>query len=156
MKLIFTKSTAPLSVLIRWGLNEPCSHFAIVFYENFVVHSNLVGVHTDFLNTFETHAEVVHEIEYDPGDLEQLRILKNLISTSAGHGYDYGALLYFMWSVFLFRFFKRPMPRRNQWGSTSLYLCTELARSLPPEILQDLDLAMTSPEQLYLKLKPKA
>jgi hypothetical protein len=153
MKLIFTKSSSPLSVLIRWGLREPFSHFAVVFDEKFVMHSNLYGINLAWLRTFLKHSEIMAEIPV-PISLDHEEILyRNLLDSYDGRHYDYGAFLFFMWRGFLNRIFKIPFPRKNRFGNKEAFLCTEVALLLPLGLQLPQDLGMISPYRLYNILK---
>src|SRR3972149_5686290 len=117
MKLIWTKSKAPLSVLIRWGLNEPVSHFAIVFDDFLVFHSNLVGVHMVSMNRFlKSTAQIVYEKNYAMVLEDEEAIYRAIISKHDGEPYDFGAFFYFIWRVLLHKFFKTPVPATNPRG----------------------------------------
>jgi hypothetical protein len=146
MKLIWTKSHLPLSKLIRWGLDEPVSHFAVVIEDSIVFHSNLWGVHIEWYSTFKEHCEVVYEIEVD-GTFEDV---KPIIDKLAGKPYDIKALLFFAYRGALLKFFKIPLPNRNYWADPDALLCTGLAQAFVPS---DKDYEIVSPYQLYLMIK---
>jgi hypothetical protein len=157
MKLIWTKSSAPLSVLIRWGLNEPVSHFAIVFDDFLVFHSNLLGVHMESLKRFSSgSAKIVYTVEIPLPLEEEERIYEGLIPQYDGQNYDYGAFCYFMWRALIWKLFNIPIPAVNRWASSASEICTEMAGTLPKQVLDKEtlgDLSMVSPYKLYLKIQ---
>lgn len=157
MKLIWTKSNLPLSIFIRWGLKEATSHFAIVFDEKIVFHSNLLGTNIKWFNTFKNHCEIVHEINYKLSLDQEEEIYQKILNTYDDKKYDYPAFLYLIWRGILRRFFNKPFPEINAWKEKDTYLCTQLATSLPdflvPELKNITDLGMTSPEALYNIIK---
>ena len=157
MKLIWTASSSPLSQLIRWALKEPVSHFAIVFDDKIVFHSNLLGCHVEWFGTFKKKCTVVYEVEYKlPLEVEE-SIYQQIISENDKKWYDYRAFAYFAWRALLFMLFKTPFPKVNKWNDGDSFLCTGLISKLPKEHFPGLcnitDSEMTSPYQAYLKLK---
>lgn len=156
MRLIWTKNKMPLSWLIRWGLDEPVSHFAIVFDDRLVFHSNLFGVHLEWFNTFKKHQEIVFQINVSLPLEKEERVYLDILGQHDSKPYDYLAFIYFMWCGFLRKFFNKEMPKRSQLNNTGAYLCTELAfviLNLLKLEEKDLDLSITSPFQLYLLCK---
>jgi len=153
LKLIFTKGTSPLSWLIRHGLKEPVSHFAIVFDDKFVIHSNLYGVGLKWFSTFTKHAEVVYEIEYKVMNQVEENIYSDIMNNCDASPYDWTAFIYFLYRALLFRVLGKPIPKTNPWGRNNAFLCTELASQLPTYICpRGDDLAITSPYSLYKSL----
>lgn len=157
MKLIFTKSSQPLSKLIRAGLNEPVSHFGIVFDNGIVFHSNLLGTHVEWYKTFTKHCDIVYQIEYAMTLEQEEAIYQTILNTYDELGYDFGALFYFAYRVAAYKFFSVPMPSKNEWSKSDKFLCTELAGTLPnsivPASIKTEDLSIVSPYSLYLKIK---
>ena len=159
MKLIFTKSNLPLSVLIRWGLSEPVSHFAMVFEDKVIFQSNLLGTQINWLKTFLSKhgSEIVFTLEYPLEEHEEDKVWDAICDENDGKSYDYGAFLYFMYRAFLLKFFKLPLPKKNVLATKGEFLCTKLSQSLPADIIpgvaeiQDADIV--TPYQLYLVLQ---
>ena len=153
MKLIWTKSNNPLSLFIRWGLKEPCSHVVIVFDNKIVFHSNLKGAHIEWFQTFKKHVTIVHQIEYKLPLEEEEIVYQNIVNAYDQKAYDYKAFGFFIWRALLFRIMNKPFPSKNSWGSPNGYLCTGLAGQLPIEIIPGLEKAqdkdMLSPQKLY-------
>lgn len=157
MKLLWTKSSKPLSKMIRWVSKEPCSHFAISFDDKFVFHSDLTGAHPTFFNWFMKSHEVVHTMAFDHLPLETEDLIWDLVvmKFDKPRPYDWGAFMYFLVSGLAHRLFNKPMPSKNIWADSSLYLCTELASVLTPILNIPDHLDLTTPEQLWLNAKPK-
>jgi len=154
MKFLFSKSTLILSKAIRWGLNEPVSHFALQFGP-LVVHSNLLGVQVTTSNEFRKHAEIIYELKHETTK-EKHALLFLDVCNFVGRPYDWGAFIYFIWRAILWRLFKNPIPKRNPWGDRGAFLCTEIytiVASHLPGVQAPQDLDLVSPYKLYLILK---
>lgn len=161
MKLAWVKGHAPLSHLIMWGLNEPVSHFAFIFDNSIVFHSDLTGMHISWLSSFLNTHDIVYEIDLQLSLEQEETIYQGVITKYDGSGYDYGAFVYFGWRAFLKKCFGKPMPNSNPWGSKDRYLCDEAIQLLPVEIvgeeIKKMDLSIRSPYQvllILLKYKP--
>ncbi len=159
MKLLWVKSKLPLSKLIMWGLDEPCSHFAIMFDNKIVFHSDITGLHIEWAKTFLKGREVVLEMDYSPGLEKEEEIYQGVLNTYDGSWYDYGGFVYFVWRAFLKKFFKMPLPDKNPWASKKAYLCDEVVQLLPDDIcppaIKAMDLSIKSPYQVWLLLNNK-
>ncbi len=157
MKLIFTKSGLPLSVAIRGLLNEPVSHFGIVFDNGVVFHSNLLGTHIEWYGSFVKHCEIVYQLDYEMSLEQEETIYRNILNTYDDKPYDFGALFYFAYSAVCHRLFGTALALKNKWAKSDSYLCTELAATLPDSIIATTvkteDLSIISPYQLYLQIK---
>lgn len=155
MLLIWTRNKSPLSRLIRWGLREPVSHFAIVFDESLVFHSNLLGVHLEWFNTFKKKQEIVYTIPLRHTTLEEQEVVfRSIVDRFNGKMYDYGAFLYLCYRVALKRLFGKPIPAHNRWNDQGKYLCHELAEGLPGPFRVE-NLEIITPYQLYEIYKSK-
>lgn len=162
MRLVWTKSHLPLSVFIRWGLRQPVSHFAIVFNDNLLFQSNLLGTGLDYYPVYKQSVTVVHELEVPIDVAAEDRIYNSAMLEMAHKPYGWGAFLYLVWRGFLANYFHRPMPPRNPWWQPGSYLCVGIAQTLDsdgvPEPIRAAvrlipDLEMITPYQLYLALQ---
>lgn len=157
MKLIWTKSNKILSVAIRWALREPVSHFGIVFDNGIIFHSNLAGTHVQWYRSFQKSCDIVYEHQYDLKLKEEELVFQNILNRYDDLGYDFKAFFYFCWRGLLYRILGKPLPTKNEWNSSDRFLCTELASTLPddvvPRAIKDQDLSIVSPYRLYLELK---
>lgn len=141
MRILFTKSSSPLSRVIRAVTKEPVSHCAIDC-SGWILHSNLYGVHVELPQTFTSHSEIVYSIDI-PFDIN--KIMATLAKDELKF-YDYGALLY-LGLRYLFPF----LPKKNLWQSSNMYLCTEWVT----DVLASNPDSMITPYQLYLQLVSK-
>lgn len=159
MKLIWVKGKTPLSKLIMWGLDEPVSHFAIEFDNKIVFHSDLRGTHIQWSKTFYKNRDLVFELEYKPGLNKEEEIYQTILDTYDGSSYDYGGFLYFCWRAALKKFFKKPLPDSNPWGSKKSFICDEVVQLLPDDVcppeVKDMDLSIKSPYQVWMLLNNK-
>jgi len=159
MKLIFTKSNLPLSVLIRWFLDSDCSHFAIVFKSEdggLMFESNLLGTHPKFYKTALKSMTVVHEIDLNQISDEQQNILwDTIVDHVDGQPYNYTGFAYFCWRAILKKFFGIQLPAKNPWSMPGTFLCEEVFNSLKTITNKniDVDLSMVSPQDMYLFAK---
>jgi len=160
MKLLWVKGHTPLSKLIMWGLEEPVSHFAILFDEKIIFHSNLMGVHIEWYNSFLKNHDIVKEMDLDLDLAREEEIYQAVIDQYDGKSYDYGAFLYFTYRGFLKKLFKIPLPQKNPWGSKDAFLCNEMVQAFPdcicPPAIKAMDLSMKSPYQVWLLLNNKS
>lgn len=165
MKILFTKSSLPLSKLIRWGFNEPTSHVAIMFDNKLVFQSNLLGVGLEGIYRFQAAAEIVFTIDVPMNLKSEEQIYQNLLSQYDGKSYDFKAFAYFGYRVILKKLFGKPMPDKNSWQRPDAFLCDGLLAALQdpclPAWLQKAisglgDIEMKSPYQVYLAISEAA
>lgn len=132
MKLIWTKSNLPLSVVIRGVTGEDCSHFAFVFESSpagLMFESNLLGSHPVFfqssLKGFGAMT-IVHELPV-PGTLAQENAFwDDLVKYLDDKPYDYTGAVYTGAMVLRERVFKVAIPPTNPWRTNGTYYCDEL------------------------------
>jgi hypothetical protein len=156
MKLVWVRGNKLLSKFIMWGLKEPVSHFAIIFDNKIVFHSDLLGVRIMWLPTFLESHEIVFQMDFANATLEdQEGVYQSIVTKFDGKPYDYKAFIYFGWRGLLWRLFKKPFPAKNAWN-TGGYLCTEMAEVLPdsivPKEIKEKDISMMSPYRLWLEM----
>lgn len=154
MKLIWTKSKLPLSVLIRNFLGSDCSHFAIVFESRgsgLMFESNLLGTHPRFYKTALKHMEVVHELDIILTIEQENDIWDEIVEKFDGRKYNYKGFLYFCYRAILKKLFKMPLPDKNIFSQPGTYLCDQIFEALGILSKEEIgiDLAMVSPQHLY-------
>jgi len=129
MKLVWTKSKLPASVLIRAITGEDCSHFAIVFESSakgLMFHSNFLGVHPQFYTTALKSMEVVHEMDI-PVTLEIEDIIwDRAVQMYDGKSYDYLGAIYIGYRKLLSRLFGIEKPKTNPLASADKFYCDEI------------------------------
>lgn len=129
MKLLFVKSPMIGSRIIRWGLDEPVSHVIVSFDVDkmpVMFHSYGSGLTRLYADEFEKHRyEIVDLVELPLIFSQELAARKEFEASTGYQKYDYLALAYFSWRVFLKKFFKKPLPDVNRWGFSDYDLCTE-------------------------------
>lgn len=152
MKLIWTKGSSILSKAIIWGLDEPVSHFAVVFDDKIVFHSNLLGTHLNWLDTFKKHSEIVYTIEYKMTLEQEEAVYQNMIKYDE-RPYDFPSFFYFGYCILKKKFFNTPIPRLNKYNKPTEFLCYELAEGLNGIAFHhQIEGLLISPYQLYLWL----
>ena len=154
MKLIFTKSKLPLSVLIRSFLNSDCSHFAIVFDvrgAGLMFESNLLGTHPRFYKTALKHMEVVHELNLSLSLEQENDVWDEIVEKFDGRKYNYKGFAYFCYRAVLKKVFNKPLPPKNIFSQCGTYLCDQIFLALGILTKEEIaiDLAMVSPQELY-------
>lgn len=152
MKVLFTKNPSLIgSRAIMWGLDEPCSHVAMVFFQSIVFHSTLAGIHLEPLVTFLEKNEIVYEIDIEVKHGKERELFDKVSKERFGGSYDMSAFLYFGWRVFLKKFFNKPLPLSNKFNSRRDEFCVEFAATVLG--MDEIDTSMMSPYQLYLFLE---
>lgn len=154
MKIIFTRNSLPFSCFIRWGLNEPVSHMAIVFDNRIVFHSNFKGIHIEWFETFKKTNVIVYEIEFNLTLEQEEQIYKEIITKNDGKSYDYAGLLYLTYKGIMHKMFNTALPSTNKWASKNQFFCIEIL-SLFKQIEIDTNIEVSTPYQVYKLLKEK-
>jgi len=165
MLFLWLKSNKVGSRLIRWGLKEASSHFAICFDEQLgktalVIESRLTtGVRPIWLGDFLATCEIVHALQAPITRGEEREFYRLFSSRLIGRKYDTWAMGYWVYAGLMYRLFGRRLPNRNEWGENELVYCEEILQYMPEYLeemgvdISDIDLEMTSPEMAYNILK---
>lgn len=163
MKIIFTRSNTPFSWLIRWGFKTDVSHFAIVFDSpagGIMFESNLLGTHPKFYRTAQKHMTVVNAFDIPVTTAQEDFIWDEVVDKYDGKDYDFPGFFYFVWRGFLLKFFNVPLPRKNVFAKTGMYLCIALFEIIEPytpiglsQKIRDTDLEITPPHVIRDLLK---
>ena len=137
--------------LIVWGLEEPCSHFAILFFGKTVFHSTLTGVEVVKYSDFLEYREVVFEKEFEAENekdiFQGLRKFKD-------YKYDWTFFFWLVWSGIKLKFFRIALPDRIKKQQNGGILCTEALSLLPDNVRPDIDYStITTPYKLWKALK---
>jgi hypothetical protein len=159
MKLIWSKSKLPLSVIIRAVTGEDCSHFAFVFETRgagIMFESNLIGTHPSFFkNSLKSHT-IVHEIEI-PLDMNTEDLIWDAcVENFDGKPYDFLGIVYLGWRKLLLRFLGKPLPEKNKWSREGALFCDELYSILniiPEFPFLPVMNGMQTPHDIWDKLK---
>ena len=159
MEFIWTKSSAFGSKVIRWGLDEPVSHFAIRC-NKFIIESDFDGFSIESIYKFENSKRKI-ELTLKPKDISKEMediILTKLIELFRDQEYDFGAYGYFAYRAFLRKFFRIPLPKKNLWADNQKPLCTGVAEAIQiikpewfSEEIKEFDIV--SPYSLYKNMK---
>ncbi len=158
IKYLFTRSNLIGSRLISYGTKydfqkteEAPSHFAILFFDRIILHSNFAnGVHLDSFYRFKQKNQVVCAVRREKcemGRIECMLLFDQLDRRAMSAEYDWPAILYFIWRIFLKWFLNKPMPDKNKWESENKWFCNELF-----EIIFRDDLSMKTPNDLMWML----
>lgn len=133
MKLIWTKSNLPLSILIRWVTGEDCSHFAFVFEsaaKGVMFESNLMGTHPKFFASAKKHMEIVHSIDVPLTIEQENKLWDQVVEQYDDKPYDFTGAIYLGWRIILKRVFGKPLPLFNPWNQAGTFVCDELYQVL--------------------------
>lgn len=162
MKLIWTKSKLPLSVLIRAITGEDCSHFAFVFEtkaQGLLFESNLLGTHPVFLNSMLSSfgdVTLVHAMDLPLSLDDENKVWDLIVAKYDDKPYDFLGAIYLGYRILLKRIFKIPIPAKNAWAESGTYYCDELYNILTqiPGVPQvQVEGAMKTPHDLWLALE---
>lgn len=161
IRFLFTRSNLVGSRAIRQALNEDCSHFAFE-HNGQVIESRIeAGVKERPLAEFTKVNYVVHSLTLrEPNKEFEKRLTESIIEHGQGYPYDAKAICFWAAMILAKRWFNRPLPSSNQWGTMGAHTCVEILRGserLAGEyLLVDLlsrELEMTSPHMLYKILR---
>lgn len=163
MMFLFTSNNLIGSRAIRWALEEPCSHFAIVFDSDpagfgIVFHSKFSGVQFDWWNNFRQHNQIFRA--YEPKDstlYEEEKIYQSIVGKFYGHDYDKCAFFTFGYYGIRRKLTGLPIPRCPSLSSNRDYLCTEIAQGIqefcPKYLPSALPLGLISPYELLKNMR---
>jgi len=159
MMLVWSKSTSPLSLLIRAITGDDCSHFAFVFgsrASGVMFESNLLGTHIKFFqSSLKTH-QIVHSIAVDvPIEIEDM-VWDRVVETYDGKRYDIGGAIYLGLRILAHRLFRLQMPSKNIWADPDAYFCDEVYEALelvPGFPKLNAGNGLETPHDIWLKLK---
>lgn len=158
MRLIWTKSKRPLSVIIRFITKDDCSHFAFVFEsaaKGLMFESNLLGTHPSFYqSSLKTHT-IVHELDIPLTVETEDKIWDIVIQKYDGKKYAFKAALYLGWRKLLFRILRTPIPLKNKWADESEYFCDQVydvLNNIPGFISVDVMSGMDTPHDVWEKV----
>ena len=159
MRHLWTKSSKWGSRLIRWGLDEDCSHYALEFFSErgdkaLVIESRFPsGPRIRTREQFLKKNTLVHEVNYPLSVEDETNIFHDAIGHLFGLKYDFKAVLFFAYAAFLKKFFDVPLPRYNPWGTDTMAYCSEIIFLLDHEFDQFdfscLDSDMISPHMTF-------
>ena len=157
MKLLFVRSQLLGSKLIRWGLRESCSHFAVEFGDLGVVFESKLqgGAQIHKIEEFHRTHETVHTLAFTyPQDTDA--VFQTMMKKFLGDRYDFYAFFFWCKCVLANRLFGTPIPKKNLWAKHGYNMCTELASGIEWIRLwaeaTGTDLEMIGPETLYFEL----
>ena len=150
MEILFTRGRSLFSKLITTATGESTSH-VVVKYGNFIIHSNLKGVHVESYHTFIKNSTIVKALAEAPEGEASNRALKVMAALEKYENswYDLGALFFIGFSLFLRNYLKIPMPKSNLWNASGMFICTEFV-SMAVEGKTD---SMVTPLGLFYKLE---
>lgn len=153
IKYLFTNNKKIGSRAISWGskyewqnINSTPSHSGLLFFNSIVLHSNFNGVHIEPLYFFRKKNTLVCSIKRNKkqrSECECHGLFERYVKKAWGQKYDYTAIFYFTWRIFLKKLFNKPMPLVNKWESPNKWFCDELF-----EIELGIDASMRTPNDL--------
>ena len=137
MKIILTVDTrlGGEDDVITWGLEEPASHFAIVFFDCIVFHAHFWGVGFDGINEVLEHRRIVDIIDIPLSLDEEIEVVRNIKTKKHDNkSYDYLFFLWLAWRVVLLKLFDKKVPDEVGLQSKTGLLCNEAFSILPDRI----------------------
>ena len=152
MKLVWTKSKLPLSVAIRWLLKEPVSHFAVVFDDRLVFHSNLFGTNLQWFDNFKDSCNIVYIKDFRLTLREEEEVYQNLIKFG-NRSYDWSAFFKLLFWGLKKKLTGKDIPMFKD-KSGNAHLCTDIAHALPERVVPFIVRGKTvTPYELYKLVK---
>jgi len=134
VKLIWTRSTllGGKDDLITWGLDEPVSHFAILFDNDKIYHSSFHGSKVEDKIEVLKNRKVIYDIDIPlTGELEDITF--NSVSVLKNR-YDFLFFFWLVWRGVLFKFLNIKIPDKIGFQNPNETLCTEVLEQLPSNI----------------------
>jgi len=166
MIFFWTKSSKIGSRLIRWGLGEDCSHFAIGFFEDSndprVLESRLENGVRDvsFSEFISDGKKIIHAIQWPEIGVEENRVYTYIKNEIEGRPYDAPAVIFWALAGIKRKLFGGGFPIKNDWGRDELFYCVEIVSAMPRDLLEDFgleflkdDIEMMSPHQVFDELR---
>lgn len=133
MIFLFSRNGLPGSKLIRWGLDEPVSHFAMSFDESptgygIVFHAHFTGVTIEWFEDWQNRNEIVYAFTTkSPLELNQEeRIYQVFARRFYGRPYDNIGMAFWIKTILEHKLLGKPIPTENKWGDPMKYLCYEI------------------------------
>lgn len=161
MKLYWTKADTMGSRLIRWGLNEDCSHVVVRvdladgphYYQS----TATSGVQECTFDEFTDTHDVVHELSLKEYHSAFEYAMSALLKKKAGKiPYDWKAISFWAIAAMAKRYWGRVPPRVNMWDETGANFCVEILEGSQVLFGEHLgvefpwpNFSMTSPHRLY-------
>lgn len=122
IEVAFTTSDHYLSQIICDITGENVSHCILIIDRKWVIHSNISGVHAEYIESFLEHSKIVTRIELP--QVSESQVLRSL-DKYHGKWYDFGALLFSGLILITRKYFPKLVPKQNLWQTTGMFLCTE-------------------------------
>jgi len=127
------------------------SHFAILFNDRWVLHSNFAnGVHIEPYYFFKKRNQVITSLRDTTCKMcaiECQLLFDQLTRKAYGLKYDWPAILYFAYRIILRWIFKLPIPDKNKWEAEDKWFCNEIF-----ELVIGRDISMQTPNDLMMIL----
>lgn len=142
MIILFTCSDTVGSEIIRELTSAPISHCALLCGDK-VLQASEYGVVLNTLEDFTQTNHIVYQVNVEGSELE----FEAAVKKYQGHGYDYGALLYFGLYLLMTRLGLKP-PKKNLWHTSGMFICSELVST----VVLGKDTALLTPIALYQEL----
>ncbi len=163
MIFLFTKSDLIGSKMIRWALDEPISHCAVVFdaafdgknHQGIVFHSHFGGVKFSWLKHFYTSNRTIFALRPKDDSLEnEERVYRKIVDNFYGEDYDKKMFFEFSYYALRYKLTGKPIPQESKLGDGQSFLCTELAKKVADEYLSSpLPDGLISPYTLYKSMR---
>jgi len=159
MRILFLKSSSPISKLIMWATREDCSHMAFLFesgLKGLMFESNLLGTHPCFYQTEIKNHTVVHDITMMMGETLEDSVWDIIINQYDGKGYNYLGAIYLGWRKWLKTRFNIALPKQNKWSQPGAFFCDQVydvLNKIPGMKQINVMNGMDTPHDVYLNLK---
>lgn len=157
MRFVWTKNTrlGDSLDLIAFFLQEPVSHFGIVFSNDHVMHWSFTGFHMDYLGKFLERRNIIYTLDFEVSKYREDKIFQQMKDKHDNSQYDYFYLLWLVWRCALLLILKNPIPYVSpKLDLKNHMICNEAIEGLPKDVRPYYDQAKgNTPYRLYLELK---
>lgn len=163
MKFLFTTTDHLYSKLIRWGLDEDCSHFAVQLDmpTRSVIMESVIekGVCSGSVEDFYKSNTVIHSLEY-VGDKYVDSLFYDCVYRHYKERYDTTAIAFWALAAATKKLFGSKQPWYNPWDMENRHYCVEVLDGSELLMSQYLGIdtslvewGMTSPHECFEILK---
>lgn len=133
----FTSNKLVGSRLIKWGLDDDCSHFAVGFWNHdyaLIVESTMgSGFRLSWLSDFKKRNKIVHALRYEVDNAFDGDHYKKICGHLHGSKYDYKGVLWWFVIGLLYKLkiiTKEKLDTiKNQWADRNSVYCVEVLKA---------------------------
>lgn len=154
MRLLWTRSSYPVSPIILWLTDSESSHFCVEFFGTFIFQANFKGIGFLRVNEFLKHNTIVFEKKVPLNMEEQASLFSSILIKYWGAKYDFKWFFNVGVKALLYKICNTEIPSDIKWQSRAKFICSETAKFLEP-IIGPVDIGNGLPDMLWKELKDR-